>query len=224
MNGTVRTIAKKSIPLDFRFILLGAGMGLIMGVAEIGDSIDLAAGAGIAAFVSFSLGGWLSVYLVFPVFDFYGRWVTTLGKRIEAVEAKFPRVENPGIKGKSKKRKRILLFGILFLIFPFAVVWSVTVSFLVLFEMGTDIFVRLDFIPVLAAGTVLALLDLACLSFFFWRLGRKIARVENILNPEAQIPLFFGQAQILDNSVKKTRLFVRKVVGMPERPEQIYAT
>ena len=224
MNGTVRTIVKKSIPLDFRFILLGAGIGLIMGVAEIGDSIDLAAGAGIATFVSFSLGGWLSVYLVFPVFDFYGRWVTTLGKRIEAVEAKFPRVENPRIKKESKKRKRISLFGILFFIFPFTVVWSVTSSILVLFDMGTNIFVRVDFIPVLAAGTVLALLDLACQSFFFWRLDRSIARVEKILNPEAQIPLFSVQAQILDNSVKKTRLFVRKVTGMPERPEQLFAT
>ncbi len=90
MNVTIRTIARKAMPLDFGFLLFGIVFGLLTGGLDVmlGESADQAMGAGIAYLVSLSIGSWLSINLSFVVFDLLERWAVKLLKRMESLQSR----------------------------------------------------------------------------------------------------------------------------------------
>lgn len=214
MHSKIWTFARLAIPIDFRLILWGVGMGLIVALVNLlMESAELATGRGIATAVSCSLGLWLGINLWLLTLRVFRIWSASLAKRLEALESNAMQIADdrdlPSGAGSTVNIQSVL-FGLVPGGFGIAV-YSVVLAII---DLQVDIYSPIGYVPYLCLGVVYVFLGIAGQCWYLWQDSRRVARLERRLESlEAVAPITL-QTPRLERAISKASAIVCKLTGV----------
>ena len=214
MHGKIWTFARLAIPIDFRLVLYGVSIGVLIGLFGLRtDTPEVATALGIAAAVSFCMGCWLGINLWLLTLRAFRFWSVSLKKRLEDLDPKLVliSVDRPARAGTvNVSIIEIIFFGLVPAGFSMASIGAI----FAIIDLQVDIYGPMGYLPSLCVGLGYALLGLAGQSFYLWRDTRRVARLEQRLeSAEAAAPVTL-QTPRLERAISKAGAVVCKLTGV----------
>lgn len=214
MHSKVWTFARLAIPIDFRLILYGVGMGMLMALVNLlVESAELATGRGIATAVSCSLGLWLGINLWLFTLRVFRLWSASLTKRLEALESNMILIA--GDTDMPAKASRVTTIeSILFGLVPGGFGITIYSAVLAVIDLQVDIYGAMAYVPHLCLGIAYSSLGIAVQCWYLWRDSRRVARLERRLESAGAVAPVTLQTPRLERAISKASTIVCKLTGL----------
>lgn len=225
MFRSPKTIAEKVIPADYRLIVYGWIIGMLTGIAFVGDSVDFAAAIGIAAFLTVSVGGFAGVRTSLLIMRGFRVWIDSLRDRTRALESRLHPVAhqpendtttaNPAAGGFSVARLCVI-----------ATVLGTTMmaqgAVMAIIQLGVDLGGPIWYAALLIPGSVLTLFGVVGQVLALTLVSLAISNIEKHLNAvEAGIPTPVAMRPYrMDLAISSTQSWVCKLTGVCESGAQ----
>jgi len=202
------------MPIDFKLILYGVGLGVLIGLLGLpAETPEVATAFGIASAVSFCLGCWLGINLWLLTLRAFRLWSVSLIKRLEALEPKPAPVAEDGPDRTSNVKVSIIEI-IFFSLVPAGFSMAGIAAIFAIIDLQVDIYGPRAYVPSLCVGLGYALLGLAGQSFYLWRDSRRVAWLERRLESAEAVAPVTLQTPRLERAISKAGTIVCKLTGV----------
>lgn len=210
--------ARRTLPLSNWTVAIAALWGLTLGVANLGESLDLATAMGISGFLSIAVGCWLAIHLYQLLMRAYVTWIALIETRADGVLSLLPVSPSTGEPDADDARRASVAARVVAGSFYFTMcVCGAFTSCLLYTALTYQIVDRagiLHFTPIAVISLVLGIL-IAVQSLYFVRLHWKIASIERQMERIDMVPQVTGRTAVLGISITRTEQFGRRFVGLP---------
>jgi len=214
MHSKVWTFARLAMPIDFKLILYGVSLGVLIGLLGLpAETPEVATAFGIAAAVSFCLGCWLGINLWLLTLRAFRLWSVSLIKRLEALERKPAPVAEDGPDRTSNVKVSIIEI-IFFSLVPAGFSMAGIAAIFAIIDLQVDIYDPRAYVPSLCVGLGYALLGLAGQSFYLWRDSRRVAWLERPLESAEVVTPVTLHTPRLERAISKANSIVYKLTGV----------
>ena len=224
MFRSVQTISKAAIPIDYRMVLYGCGIGLACGALYLDRSFEFATAVSIATFLTASVGGFVGIKISFLAMRGFRVWIDSLMERIAANRLRLSQLIDESIDERPSKQPARRGFSMVRVyvgstIAGISLTTQGTVAAVI--ELGVDIFGPLWYGPILCVGVTLAVFGIVGQAIELLLVSLRISQIERQLDaitsgvpdPVALRP------QRMDHAIENTQSWVCRVTGVLRRQQ-----
>lgn len=215
MIARLSTLVRVCYPFNWQILGIGAAIGVSNGLIQLllGESVDLATAAGIASFVSVTVGGWLGRELVQLYLSYAGRQIAAMNTRLEALRGSEAVPLEQETETERSLVRRVWVWCLVRLplyllgIAPLAVLHALLEP-----QVGLNDFRFWNLLAVSLGVVILVIFSVH--RVFFWRLEHQIGCLEQTRGTKIPLSQLAQQTQYWQRLVRTIPKWFERITGL----------